>query len=212
MQILNHIIKKQTFFLLEYIFLGEEIVVVPKKFRVKLSFKWKSLDYEFELIQINTVTGPHLDSPLCSVLDCPPSVNEKLTSNVNKALVIDYNDSQLISCGSLFQGVCTVRSLRNISKVEKQIKEPVVANNAKASTVAFIAPGPPNAPNTQVQPLVNKFGFNWWPQFRKDLVSFLFQLSDPAQLFVKGIKDSKSIPSYLPWSLLPRELAFYRVW
>ena len=97
------------------------------------------------------MTGPASDSPLCSVLpDCPPSVEKKLTNNVNKALVIDYSDSRLISCGSLFQGVCTVRSLRNISHVEQQIKEPVVANNATASTVAFIAPGPPNPPITQV--------------------------------------------------------------
>ena len=54
--------------------------------------------------QISAVTGPHEDSPLCSVLpDCPPSVEKKLTSNVNKALVIDYSDSRLISCGSVFQ-------------------------------------------------------------------------------------------------------------
>ena len=97
------------------------------------------------------MTGPQYDSPLCSVQpDCPPSVEKKLTMNVNKALVIDYSDSRLISCGSIFQGVCTVRSLRNISNVEQQIKEPVVANNATASTVAFIAPGPPNPPITQV--------------------------------------------------------------
>jgi len=77
---------------------------------------------------ISAVTGPALDSHLCSVLpDCPPSVEKKMTNNVNKALVIDYSDSRLISCGSLFQGVCNVRSLRNISNVEQQIKEPVVA-------------------------------------------------------------------------------------
>ena len=44
-----------------------------------------------------------------------------------------------------------MRSLRNISMVEATIKEPVVANNATASTVAFIAPGPPNPPITQVR-------------------------------------------------------------
>ena len=48
------------------------------------------------------------------------------------------------------QGVCTVRDLRNISLVEERVREPVVANNATASTVAFIAPGPPNPPITQV--------------------------------------------------------------
>ena len=34
--------------------------------------------------------------------------------------------------------------------MEKRVREPVVANNATASTVAFIAPGPPNPPITQV--------------------------------------------------------------
>ena len=46
--------------------------------------------------------------------------------------------------------MCTVRNLRNISDVENRVREPVVANNATASTVAFIAPGPPNPPITQV--------------------------------------------------------------
>ena len=56
------------------------------------------------IFQIKSETGPKYDSPLCSVQpDCPPSVEKKLTSNVNKALVIDYSDSRLISCGSVFQ-------------------------------------------------------------------------------------------------------------
>ena len=61
-----------------------------------------------------------------------------------------FLQSRIIECGSLFQGVCTVRNLRNISDVEARVREPVVANNATASTVAFIAPGPPNPPITQV--------------------------------------------------------------
>ncbi len=65
-------------------------------------------------------------------------------------MVIDYSETRLIECGSLFQGICTVRSLRNISHVEQNVKEPVAANNATASTVAFIAPGPPNPPISQV--------------------------------------------------------------
>jgi plexin A len=46
--------------------------------------------------------------------------------------------------------MCNVRDLRNISEVVQEVKEPVVANNATASTVAFIAPGPPNPPVSQV--------------------------------------------------------------
>uniref|UniRef100_A0A6P7GE62 Plexin-A4-like n=1 Tax=Diabrotica virgifera virgifera TaxID=50390 RepID=A0A6P7GE62_DIAVI len=102
---------------------------------------------------ITEVTGPKLDSDDCSVLECNNAINKKLTDNVNKALVIDYTTSRLISCGSLFQGICSVRPLQNISeKSEKsvEVREAVVANNATASTVAFIAPGPPNPPVSQV--------------------------------------------------------------
>ncbi|QQP52047.1 Plexin A [Caligus rogercresseyi] len=82
---------------------------------------------------LRVVTGPQEDTPQCSVLPkC--AFATRPTDNVNKALVIDYAESRLISCGSLFQGACTVRSLRNISNVEREVPESVVANNATAST------------------------------------------------------------------------------
>jgi plexin A len=99
---------------------------------------------------MSEVTGPRDDSPECSTLDCPPTVLKKPTDNVNKALVIDYTTTRLISCGSIFQGICSVRNLHNISDVAQVVREAVVANNSTASTVAFIAPGPPNPPVTQV--------------------------------------------------------------
>jgi len=102
------------------------------------------LDQDLELL-METVTGPHPDSPHCfAKLSCPSGVNREMSNNVNKALLIDYGDSRLIDCGSIFQGLCTVRSLNNISVVEAEIMEPVVANNPTASTVAFISPGTPN--------------------------------------------------------------------
>jgi plexin A len=55
-------------------------------------------------LTVSAVTGPKEDSPFCSVLpDCPHSHEKKLTNNVNKALVVDYAESRLIECGSLFQ-------------------------------------------------------------------------------------------------------------
>ncbi|KAL1129883.1 hypothetical protein AAG570_012827 [Ranatra chinensis] len=107
------------------------------------------LSPDLELV-ITEFTGPHDDSPDCSVIDCPSSAVKKPTDNVNKALVIDYTTTRLIVCGSLFQGICAVRNLHNISDVAQVVKEAVVANNATASTVAFIAPGPPNPPVSQV--------------------------------------------------------------
>lgn len=96
------------------------------------------------------VTGPREDAPECSVIDCPSTAPKKPTDNVNKALVIDYTTTRLISCGSVYQGICSVRNLNNISHVFQEVKEAVVANNATASTVAFIAPGPPKPPVSQV--------------------------------------------------------------
>lgn len=101
-------------------------------------------------LDISEITGPKPDSDECSVLECTPSVNVKPTNNVNKALVIDYAHTRLIVCGSLFQGICSVRNSHNISDVVQEVREAVVANNATASTVAFIAPGPPTPPVTQV--------------------------------------------------------------
>ncbi|XP_063706809.1 plexin-A4 isoform X3 [Culicoides brevitarsis] len=101
-------------------------------------------------VVITEVTGPKNDSPDCTVLDCPQAALKTLTDNVNKVLLIDYSTSRLITCGSLFQGICDVRNLQNISIIEQQGQEAVVANNAEASTVAFIAPGPPNPPVTTV--------------------------------------------------------------
>ncbi|XP_025831162.1 plexin-A2-like [Agrilus planipennis] len=95
-------------------------------------------------------TGPEYDAFECSASECSAGVQKKLTDNVNKALVIDYTTTRLIACGSLFQGICSVRNLHNISDGTQEVREAVVANNATASTVAFIAPGPPNPPVTQV--------------------------------------------------------------
>ena len=61
---------------------------------------------------VKVVTGPKKDNPDCSMMDCPKDVEKKLTDNVNKALVIDYTTSRLISCGSLFQ-------VRNLSLFKK---------------------------------------------------------------------------------------------
>ncbi|KRF85332.1 plexin-A2 isoform X2 [Drosophila virilis] len=95
-------------------------------------------------------TGPQNDSVECTILDCPLNAVRKPTDNYNKVLLIDRATSRLIACGSLFQGTCTVRNLQNVSIVEHEVPDAVVANDANSSTVAFIAPGPPQHPVTNV--------------------------------------------------------------
>ncbi|XP_022901683.1 plexin-A2 [Onthophagus taurus] len=105
------------------------------------------LSPDLELV-VEDKTGPEYDADDCTVLECN-SATRNLTKNVNKALVIDYTTTRLISCGSVSQGICSVRNLHNISDF-KVVREAVVANDATASTVAFIAPGPPTPPVSQV--------------------------------------------------------------
>ncbi|GBM17448.1 Plexin-A1 [Araneus ventricosus] len=94
--------------------------------------------------------GPKYDSPQCPVTQVCPNEPKRPTDYYNKALVVDYSQSKLIACGSLFQGTCTVHDLNQVSNYETPANESVVANNATASTVAFIAPGPKNLPRTHV--------------------------------------------------------------
>lgn len=96
------------------------------------------------------ITGPRSDSTDCTVLECPAETLREIKDNVNKVLLIDRSTSRLIACGSLFQGICTVRNLQNVSIIEHEVLEAVVANDEHSSTVAFIAPGPPQPPVSNV--------------------------------------------------------------
>ena len=80
----------------------------------------------------------------------PATFPASATDNVNKVLVVDAANRQLVTCGSLFQGVCQARALRNVS----WSREPetrgntdyfTAANTARHSTVAFVAAGPGGA-------------------------------------------------------------------
>ena len=94
--------------------------------------------------------GPRDDSVDCPVTRVCETIVKRPTDYWNKVLVIDYSQGRLISCGSLFQGVCSIHKLDNITIMESPANESVVANNATASTVAFIAPGPPKLSRSHV--------------------------------------------------------------
>ena len=97
-------------------------------------------------VEAVAIMGPEEDSADCPVTRNCPNVVKKPTTYYNKVLVIDYVQSRLLTCGSLFQGVCAVHKLDNVSSFDSSASESVAANNATASTVAFIAPGPTKSP------------------------------------------------------------------
>lgn len=91
-------------------------------------------NYLFQLspdldLTVTAVTGPKNESKECSFNECTQNLARKLSDNVNKVLLIDYSTSRLITCGSTLQGSCSVRSLQNISHVEQEVLDAVVANS-----------------------------------------------------------------------------------
>lgn len=97
----------------------------------------------------DAMTGPQNDSLDCTIVECPHDSRRRLMDNYNKVLLV-YEKTSLIVCGSLYQGLCDVRSLRNVSVVDQKVQDAVVANNENSSTVAFIAPGPPRSAGRNV--------------------------------------------------------------
>jgi plexin A len=91
----------------------------------------------------STITGPKVDSPACTLTECPANVTYDVVDNVNKVLLVHYKAGSLVTCGSVYQGSCTIRSLSNVNTVEQNVREAVAANTAGDSTVSFIGPGSP---------------------------------------------------------------------
>lgn len=86
-------------------------------------------------------TGPILDNPMCHASGCPSSdIKTVRTDNVNKILVIDQESGRVIACGSVAQGSCSKYKLGDLSAKPEFVPVSVAANDADASTYAFIGP------------------------------------------------------------------------
>uniref|UniRef100_A0A3B5L089 Sema domain-containing protein n=1 Tax=Xiphophorus couchianus TaxID=32473 RepID=A0A3B5L089_9TELE len=95
-------------------------------------------------LKLRNDTGPVIDSP-----DCLPPVTEtncpqaKETSNHNKLLLVDPYSMELITCGSVNQGICQKRNLTSINVVLFSTDKPVdtqyvAANHPNVSTVGLV--------------------------------------------------------------------------
>ena len=99
---------------------------------------------------------PPFDNCHCTgTTDCEKPVS---TSAVNKALLIDYDSKELITCSNLFQGHCEKRSLTMLSVEEPHRYVPMVPNDDRSPVVIFIAPGPGMDTPTHPRPNVLYIG------------------------------------------------------
>ncbi|XP_077862313.1 plexin-A2-like [Saccoglossus kowalevskii] len=107
-------------------------------------------DLETEKIES---TGPRDDNPNCIPPDfvlCHSTLVS--TNNINKILVIDTDNSQLITCGNVYRGSCETRDMDTLDLIEWYDRQ-VATTATDGSTVAIIAHGP-NNDNTGLGPNV----------------------------------------------------------
>uniref|UniRef100_A0A8C4IT95 Plexin-B1 n=1 Tax=Dicentrarchus labrax TaxID=13489 RepID=A0A8C4IT95_DICLA len=95
-------------------------------------------------------TGPVTDSREClppvTESNCPQA---KATSNHNKLLLVDPYSMELITCGSVNQGICQKRSLDSVNVVLFSTERPVdtqyvAANHPNVSTVGLVVRSHPD--------------------------------------------------------------------
>lgn len=95
-------------------------------------------------------TGPAKDSREClppvTESNCPQA---RMTNNHNKLLLVDPYSMELITCGSINQGICEKRSLDSLDKVLFSTERPVdtqyvAANHPNVSTVGLVVRAHPN--------------------------------------------------------------------
>uniref|UniRef100_UPI003AABC8E3 plexin-B1 n=1 Tax=Centroberyx gerrardi TaxID=166262 RepID=UPI003AABC8E3 len=95
-------------------------------------------------------TGPVTDSREClppvTESNCPQA---RVTSNHNKLLLVDPYSMELITCGSVNQGICQKRSLDSVVKVLFSTERPVdtqyvAANHPNVSTVGLVVRSRPD--------------------------------------------------------------------
>ncbi|ESO84359.1 hypothetical protein LOTGIDRAFT_132441 [Lottia gigantea] len=159
------------------------------------------LSPNLEVIQ-EVVTGPHLDDPSCTSLTnltCDPDLKScacKLRPYYTKALVVDYVNKKLITCSTLYHGHCDKLDLDNITNKQMFPFMPMVANNATASTVMFIAPGPAvvkDEPQRQVLYVAASYTRTGLKAYREQVPAFCSRSLEDFNLLLKNAFGSSSI-------------------
>ena len=84
------------------------------------------------------VTGPVKDNPQCLQNHCPTGQEYTFIKNRNKVLLVENNGRFLITCGSVYHGICQKRNLTTLKVIASS--DQTVASSSPLPSVAFIAP------------------------------------------------------------------------
>ena len=99
------------------------------------------LSEDLELL-VQEKTGPVQDNQECYPPPgpCFDNAERQTTNNFNKLLALDGD--KLITCGSVFQGTCQIRSASTLAMLANNTQAEVAANTQAGTTVGFVAKGP----------------------------------------------------------------------
>uniref|UniRef100_A0A3Q3NR22 Plexin-B1 n=2 Tax=Eupercaria TaxID=1489922 RepID=A0A3Q3NR22_9LABR len=112
-------------------------------------------DHLFQLDRFLQYDGHAATGPVTDSRECLPPVTEvncpqaRATSNHNKLLLVDPYSMELITCGSVNQGICQKRSLDSVDVVLFSTERPVdtqyvAANHPNVSTVGLVVRSHPD--------------------------------------------------------------------
>lgn len=87
-------------------------------------------------LEVRVETGPKKDNPQCTPPVTEACEDSKETNNHNKLLLVFQDRNELVVCGSLFRGICSLRNLSSVDNVEYYSD-----NNGEKSYVASSEPG-----------------------------------------------------------------------
>lgn len=96
-------------------------------------------------LEQQAATGPALDHKKCTPpIEASQCHEAVLTDNVNQLLLLDPPGARLVECGSLFKGICALRSLANIStrlfyEDGSGEKSFVASNDESVATVGLVS-------------------------------------------------------------------------
>ena len=102
------------------------------------------LDKNLQMVS-EVVTGPVENNIICN---CKRPT--ELTDNINKLLLIDYQNNRIITCGSIEEGLCDLRELGNLQRklsnfsVSEVTLSQHVAAPGTLSTIGFLVPARDN--------------------------------------------------------------------
>uniref|UniRef100_A0A3B3ZK61 Sema domain-containing protein n=1 Tax=Periophthalmus magnuspinnatus TaxID=409849 RepID=A0A3B3ZK61_9GOBI len=142
-------------------------------------------------VEVLADTGPVTDSQEClppvTEITCPQA---RSTSNHNKLLLVDPYSMNLITCGSVNQGICQKRSLDSVNQIFFSTERPVdtqyvAANHPNVSTVGVVV-----RPFPERQPLLfvgRGYTSSHPPISTRNLAQgSIFSYEDTAKLAVAG--------------------------